>query len=516
MGKRRWDVLGGVALALVAAGAAVAYWTPLGVPLMSGAPVAWQPRPVAAEYNRAVADLIDQGQPPEGREPGAVNGYPLLIQAAGRYRREFTNVQQVAVEALFQQEILPHRDFPPEAELRAIGRESLARARQIGLLALLDQAVTAPRLARAMDGTPERAAQMADLQIEPARVDELSLTSFGTLPEAPAFRALIRLAYTRMTVAAGTVPWIGPPTEPDPAEFIAGVRMALGVSRALLHQESIDNHVRGQSLTRGSARMIMECLRFVNDDATLAAVAAAAEEHSRRSPTFLFSLSTEPAVSRVLADRLFTKWGRPDAGAWQQYHQLTSESDSFDASRKNLRWGTWGLSRAEFLEYSDALTAMIAAWWKTLPEDRGSTEAWERFANMKDRHVHLSVMRLGVTSLRLVVQIADEAALHLVALTTAVAVERYRIATGNYPADLSVVVGKGLLPAVPRDAIARAPLGYRRLDTPDAQGRPYLLYSIGADGVDDGAQRLSEDFGSERQSALFGPAPTPTVDVLLN
>jgi hypothetical protein len=61
MGKRRLYILGGLAVTLMASVAAVAYWTPLGVLLMSGAPVAWQPRPVAAEYNRAVADVIDQG-----------------------------------------------------------------------------------------------------------------------------------------------------------------------------------------------------------------------------------------------------------------------------------------------------------------------------------------------------------------------------------------------------------------------------------------------------------------------
>jgi hypothetical protein len=62
---------------------------------------------------------------------------------------------------------------------------------------------------------------------------------------------------------------------------------------------------------------------------------------------------------------------------------------------------------------------------------------------------------------------------------TACALERFRIATGKYPARLGELVPR-FMAAVPRDVIDGAPLRYG----PGADGS-YILYSIGMNGVDD-------------------------------
>ncbi|HUA67704.1 MAG TPA: hypothetical protein VMA13_04075, partial [Candidatus Saccharimonadales bacterium] len=63
---------------------------------------------------------------------------------------------------------------------------------------------------------------------------------------------------------------------------------------------------------------------------------------------------------------------------------------------------------------------------------------------------------------------------------TAIALKRYQLKHGNYPADLNSLVPE-FLPAVPLDPVDGQPLRYR----PNADGT-FLLYSIGDDGVDDG------------------------------
>jgi len=63
---------------------------------------------------------------------------------------------------------------------------------------------------------------------------------------------------------------------------------------------------------------------------------------------------------------------------------------------------------------------------------------------------------------------------------TAVAVERYRRAHGGeIPASLASLV-PDYLPALPRDPMDNQPLRFKKLP------RGYVVYSIGADGVDNG------------------------------
>jgi len=67
-----------------------------------------------------------------------------------------------------------------------------------------------------------------------------------------------------------------------------------------------------------------------------------------------------------------------------------------------------------------------------------------------------------------------------IALRTALAIERHRLAhKGRMPSSLEELV-PAYLPAVPRDAFDNQPLRFKLLP------RGYVLYSIGADGVDDG------------------------------
>jgi hypothetical protein len=69
---------------------------------------------------------------------------------------------------------------------------------------------------------------------------------------------------------------------------------------------------------------------------------------------------------------------------------------------------------------------------------------------------------------------------------TAIALKRYQLKHGNFPADLNSLV-PDFLPAIPLDPVDGQPLRYRR----NADGT-FLLYSVGENGVDDGGNPALE------------------------
>ena len=71
-------------------------------------------------------------------------------------------------------------------------------------------------------------------------------------------------------------------------------------------------------------------------------------------------------------------------------------------------------------------------------------------------------------------------------VVTAIALKRYQLKHGNYPADLKSLVPE-FVPAVPLDPVDGQPLRYRR----NADGT-FLLYSVGENGVDDGGNPALE------------------------
>jgi len=101
------------------------------------------------------------------------------------------------------------------------------------------------------------------------------------------------------------------------------------------------------------------------------------------------------------------------------------------------------------------------------------------FSNPKelDMHLMLSASLRGLSAVFPKVMRVEAAKQMTV---TAIALKRYQLKHGNYPADLNSLVPE-FLPAVPLDPVDGQPLRYRR----NADGT-FLLYSVGENGVDDG------------------------------
>jgi hypothetical protein len=98
------------------------------------------------------------------------------------------------------------------------------------------------------------------------------------------------------------------------------------------------------------------------------------------------------------------------------------------------------------------------------------------------------------------------------------ALERFKAAGGKYPATLEELVPT-YLKALPLDPMVRGPFGYKRIAR-DNDGREYLLYSVGLDGVDNGGVGPQADAtnsfrgGSPGKPEFF--LAKPGEDVVLN
>jgi len=99
------------------------------------------------------------------------------------------------------------------------------------------------------------------------------------------------------------------------------------------------------------------------------------------------------------------------------------------------------------------------------------------FTGKTDYHNLMSESVVSLTRLShkvMSVEAAREAAI------TAIALKRYQLKHGNFPADLTALVPE-FVSAIPRDPVDGQPLRYRR----NADGT-FLLYSVGENGKDDG------------------------------
>jgi len=90
---------------------------------------------------------------------------------------------------------------------------------------------------------------------------------------------------------------------------------------------------------------------------------------------------------------------------------------------------------------------------------------------------------LGQLNFERACQNAAHSQTEIVQALTACALERFRLAHGDYPANLDALVPQ-FLDAIPNDVIGGAPLHYRR-----STGGTFVLYSVGWNGRDDGGVR---------------------------
>ncbi len=481
---------------LVACGGGVGWASPdqPGAAAPSAPAVAERPAPfdvTKADFPALLEELIDQYQTPEGRAPGAVNGYDLLIRA-GAINREVAGDPPVDFTSLYDPTWRSTGTETTEAG-RERARAALKMLRERGVFDLLDQAAAAPRMAMARLGTPERAEQQrlsgaGDAPWSGRLVDML-------LPEMGTFRWLTRMCAARMAEARAAG---------DVAEFTQAAEHALALARAAMHQGTVISRLVGTAVQALTIEQVMLGVHTLKpDDAQLAALAEVFRRQVGRLPPVHLPVNGERLQALDLCRAAFTADGQADRAAIERLAQVPIPAP--DAARA---------TRAANVATVEEAYALWARWWEPPRWKRDAAASPSAWLEARKNDPGAMVVGLLLPAVERAAKVDDQVALRRQGVLAMLAVERYQRATGAYPADLAAVVAKGLLAAVPTDPVTGKPLGYRRLEKPDEAGRNYLLYSVGFDGVDNGGRELTEEQGGFVR-AIDGPKVEGGADAVL-
>ena len=169
------------------------------------------------------------------------------------------------------------------------------------------------------------------------------------------------------------------------------------------------------------------------------------------------------------------------------FHSLPSSSGGPGEPSPVVFWllhasGLWDVEHAAYLKM---MGEGIAASGKPLPERFAAFQLEDTGEREDELPWWYFLTRLLASAFD---RVAEEDAVHIARVRAAragLAVERYRLATGELPARLDDLVPE-YLDAVPADPIDGKPLRYKKLD------KGYVVYSIGPDGTDDGGKKGEE------------------------
>jgi hypothetical protein len=153
-----------------------------------------------------------------------------------------------------------------------------------------------------------------------------------------------------------------------------------------------------------------------------------------------------------------------------------------------------GVTRTGMADTLDYMENCIEAC--KLPPPQRLTRFQEAAKKVEDLSFMHFTIKMIAPSLDRVAQLDARARSHLDLARTALAIERYRLATGKVPERLEELVPQ-YLKEVPIDPFDGQPIRYRRTDP------GYCLYNIGEDGQDNG--------GKEKEPRSSAPYDWPFI-----
>lgn len=114
-----------------------------------------------------------------------------------------------------------------------------------------------------------------------------------------------------------------------------------------------------------------------------------------------------------------------------------------------------------------------------------------------------------------VTELRDELQLRIAGVRVLLAIEIYEAVHGDLPTSLADLV-PDYLPELPIDPISEQGLGYRTQEPSETDARPFLLYSVGVDGIDNGGAEPPVESTLPSDYALGERARRNNFDYVLN
>ncbi len=259
--------------------------------------------------------------------------------------------------------------------------------------------------------------------------------------------------------------------EQRPQEAVESVIASLSVSRSLNQEPVLISylvHVACQGISLESLQRILN--RMPLTDAQLAKLSAAIEESENQQ-----ALTQAFVGERCMGDGIFDelRYGKNS----NERHVHASWVIRLGGESLFPLYRTTGLLELDERCYLDIMEENVKATQLPPPEDMAAASTVVGKVNHLSLCHVLSRMLLPALDRAMVKAAQCDAMIR--DSQTAIAVERYELANGTLPKQLSDLV-PAFLPAVPSDPFDGKPLRYKTL------GKGYIVYSVGEDREDNG------------------------------
>ncbi|MGE3109131.1 MAG: hypothetical protein AB7G11_15010 [Phycisphaerales bacterium] len=457
------------------------------------------------DFPAELQNLAEQFQPAAAKAPGTANAWPTLMEAAATMHRLWRQV--LPPEGAPDDAPVPDFNFlrdpdgdpqmPADRKQATIRltRDLMAKVAAAGVLEQLAAVRHSPRFVRSRLDSPQRRAELTALGTDEPWDGRLVL---ALLPELGVIRNIARMNAVRMMDAASAGDW--------PA-FTDAMEVNFALARAATHQTTLIDRLVGiaiQSLT------IQEAMNHIGSrrppDDTLDMIRAALDRQLADLPPLDFQLRGERLFQLDCCRWVFSNAGELDL---RQLAHLTggSPGDTPAVVRKASREAN--VRVIEELSLKCRRYAALPA-----PQRRAaqSPDAW------LEEHKGADTLLAGVLLPAVGKACAsdDQIAIHREGFKAVIAIERFHRQTGGWPASWDDLISRHLLPAPPPDPVSGQTLRYKRLDKPGATGAEYLVYSVGADGEDNGGVEIPSESEGNRYFALNGSPHGKGFDFIIN
>ena len=436
-------------------------------------------------YMDRARELVAAYQPPEAK--GEPNAWPVLLEAIDRLGQAETASPKdeslagapIDLTAVFwTPDQVQYNDAYTWAQVKARALEIFENARQTGTFDAMAEIARAHRFERTLPVSGQMIGVL--------------------LPELGKMRQLARLGGARMAVAR---------TAGDDAGFVDAYEQTLAVGRAAAHQAFLIDYLVGIAITSlGTSHLRQHLADAPFPEATLRALLEATDR--QRLPPIDVALEGEKLSTLDTIQWTHTDDGR---GSGRFIPSTLSAVGSLSAGT-----GTSGflgtLSQLKILNLvglafpsKAATTRKTEAFYDGLMAfARAPVQERRALAFQPDSYVETLprrylLLRLLLPAIAKAVQSRDQAEMEIAATRLMLGIELYRARNGRYPETLEALV-PSVLPALPVDPINGKGFGYRLLapeaemhPRPDGSSRPYLLYSFGVDGVDNGGKESDQN-----------------------
>jgi len=432
-----------------------------------------RPDPNRADQSRAgLIALMERGQP--AAKEGVADGYAIFREAHALR----TQIDDAGWKV---------RPLPPHSSLPLFGEAFVAASGKEKANTLADRALAREVLGEYVQGglfeklDAMWAAERAVRGVEFDKADPDRLLWNLLLPDLGHARYLARVANDRARGAA---------LAGDRAGFLRAQRQMFGIARVIARQPMTFDRMVAQAIVAlalsRTREMLLEWTFTPADDGFLMELSGVMRDPAGWPPlTVAFEgerIGTLDSVRWILST--------DGPSLRRKLEQLQGLSGGVFGSaaiglemsgrRKTMR------ELEEFYAKSKAVAEMT-----TLERMSPKGVSAKAVVGSESRNPVLQVLLPALTNF---VRSADQLAVDLVGTRTMIALERARLASGEYPASIEGLreegaTGSATIGTVPIDPYSGKPLMYKRLGAgEDAAGWRYLLWSVAADAKDNGGK----------------------------